>query len=91
MLAHISTFWLPKRGSSLQEYEDAFWVGPNSDGEGEIRQRFLRVAVADGASESMLAGRWANRLVTVFGTARNAARTKLGFYGCLSGGGFWLG
>jgi hypothetical protein len=79
MLAHISTFWLPKRGSSLQEYEDAFWVGPNGDGEGEIQQRALRVAVADGASESMLASRWANRLVAVFGLATNAARTRPGF------------
>jgi hypothetical protein len=79
MLAHISTFWLPKLGSSIQEYEDAFWVGPNGDGEGEIRQRFLRVAIADGASESMLASRWAKRLVAIFGTTRNAARTKRGF------------
>lgn len=79
MFAHISTFWSPKRGSSIQEYEDAFWVGPNGDSEGEIRQTPLRVAIADGASESMLASRWANRLVAVFGTTRNAARTKRGF------------
>jgi hypothetical protein len=79
MLAHVSTFWAPKRGSSREEYEDAFWVGPDGTSEGEIRQRSLRVAIADGASESMLASRWAKRLVTVFGTAKNAARTKPGF------------
>lgn len=79
MLAHVSPFSVPKRGSSPQEYEDAYWVGPNGDGEGEIRQRSLQVAVADGASESLLAGRWARRLVAVFGTAKSAPRTKRGF------------
>jgi hypothetical protein len=79
MLAHISTFWVPKRGSSLQEYEDASWVGPDGDGNGEMQQRSFRVAVADGASESLLAGRWARRLVAVFGTAVGATRTKRDF------------
>lgn len=79
MLAHTSAFWVPKRGSSLQEYEDAFWIGPNGDAEGEIRQSSLTVAVADGASESLLAGRWARRLVAVIGTAKGATRTKRGF------------
>jgi hypothetical protein len=79
MLTHISTFWVPKRGSSLEEYEDAFWVGPSGDAEGEVNQSSLTVAIADGASESLLAGRWARRLVAVIGTARGATRTKRGF------------
>jgi hypothetical protein len=79
MLAHVSTFWVPKRGSSLQEYEDAAWVGPDGSSSGDIRQRSLAVAVADGASESLLAGRWARRLVHVFGRASNATRTRGGF------------
>jgi len=79
MLALTNTFWVPKRGSSLKEYEDASWVAPDGIGNAEVRQETLRVAVADGASESLLAGRWARRLVRVFGTAKNATHTKRGF------------
>jgi hypothetical protein len=84
MLAHASTFWVPKRGSSAQEYEDAAWVGPYGNGSGEIQQRSLTVAVADGASESLLAGRWARRLVETFGRARSATRTRAGFIAAYS-------
>jgi hypothetical protein len=68
----VRTFWVQKRGGSPQEYEDAFWVGPGGNSDGEIQEKSLTVAVADGASESLLAGRWASRLVGVFGTVRNA-------------------
>ena len=74
MLAIVSTFTVPKRGSSPQEYEDAVWVGPDGNGSGELQASSLTMAVADGASESLLAGRWARRLVGVFGTNR-ATRT----------------
>ncbi len=77
MLALTSTFWVPKLGSSAQEYEDASWVGPDGYGNGEMQQKSLRVAVADGASESLLAGRWARRLVTVFGMAKGATQEVL--------------
>lgn len=76
MIAHASTFYVPKRGSSYQEYEDAWWVGPDGHGNGEIQLKSLRVAIADGASSSMLAGRWAKHLVEVFGVARGVARAK---------------
>jgi hypothetical protein len=76
---YASTFNLPKRGSSLQEYEDAFWVGPDGDGNGEIEIGSLRVVVADGASASMLAGRWARRLVKIFGSAKGVTRTRPDF------------
>lgn len=84
MFAHtttfwVSTFWVPKRGSSPQEYEDAAWVGPDGNGNGEIQQHSLAVAIADGASESLLAGRWARRLVEVFGRVSSATRTRAGF------------
>jgi hypothetical protein len=80
MWAHTTTFWVPKRGSSVGEYEDAAWVGPVGNGTGEIRGRSLTVAIADGASESFLAGHWARRLVKGFGTARGGAiRTRAGF------------
>jgi hypothetical protein len=77
MLAIVSTFWVPKRGSSYQEYEDAFWVDSH-DGSGEIRRSPFKAAIADGASESLLAGRWADRLVEVFGTSK-AARSRREF------------
>jgi hypothetical protein len=50
------TFWLPKRGSSAAEYEDAA-SGDSSRG---------RFAVADGASESSFAAEWARMLVEGF-------------------------
>lgn len=78
MLAITSTFWVPKRGSSPQEYEDAVWVGPDGNGSGELHCQSLLVAVADGASESLLAGRWARRLVEVFGSNKST-RTRLAF------------
>jgi len=78
MLAITSTFWVPKRGSSDQEYEDAVWVGPGGDGSGELQGSSLTVAIADGASESLLAGRWAKRLVRVFGTNK-PIRTRSAF------------
>ena len=78
MLAITSTFWVPKRGSSPQEYEDAVWVGPDGDGSGELQASSLTMAIADGASESLLAGRWARRLVEVFGTNK-ATRTRPAF------------
>lgn len=78
MLAITSTFSVPKRGSSPREYEDAVWVGPDGDGSGELQTASLTMAIADGASESMLAGRWARRLVEVFGTNK-ATRTRPAF------------
>jgi hypothetical protein len=78
MLAMISTFSVPKRGSSPQEYEDAVWIGPDGDGTGELQAFSLTTAIADGASESLLAGRWARRLVEVFGTNK-ATRTRPAF------------
>jgi hypothetical protein len=78
MLAITSTFWVPKRGSSLEEYEDAVWTGPDGNSSGELRAPSLSMAIADGASESMLAGKWARRLVEVFGTNRST-RTRAAF------------
>jgi hypothetical protein len=78
MLAITSTFWVPKRGSSPQEYEDAVWIGPNGDSSGELQASSLAMSIADGASESMLAGRWARRLVGVFG-ANKSTRTRSAF------------
>jgi hypothetical protein len=48
--------WLPRRGNSAQEYEDASACAPDHG----------RFAIADGASESSFAGLWAQLLVEGF-------------------------
>lgn len=58
MRALTTTFWLARHGNEAAEYEDAFQ--PRKDGRHSARR--LRFAVADGASESMLSGRWADVL-----------------------------
>jgi len=55
----IDSSWLPKEGNTLLEYEDAFY--PKLTGSYEKEQ--VTVAVSDGASESMLSGKWAEFLV----------------------------
>ena len=55
----LTSFWLPRHGSPADQYEDAFC--PRRVG--VRRGSHLRVAVADGASESMLSGLWAELLV----------------------------
>jgi len=62
------TFWVPKEGNSEAEYEDAF----HPQNLGERRCRILRFAMADGASEGMLSGPWAQILVRSF--CRSSAR-----------------
>ncbi|MBS2964943.1 hypothetical protein KGA66_17940 [Actinocrinis puniceicyclus] len=57
-----TVLWQPKAGSSEAEYEDA-WHAPD----GGTWAHALTVAVADGASESMLAGAWAADLARAVG------------------------
>jgi len=56
MSAAFRTFWLPRRGNSPEEYEDAFTA---DEGAG-------RYALADGATESPFARQWAEMLVEDF-------------------------
>jgi len=79
MRSEVNCFWLPKKGAPDAEYEDAYRVSPCKDDAGDYDPGFLRVIVADGASESMLAGRWARHLVTVFGAAPESLGTEAGF------------
>jgi hypothetical protein len=60
---HVRTAWSPKQESTLDEYEDALAVRPHPGATGAFAGPHLRVAVADGASESFLAREWASRLV----------------------------
>lgn len=77
MLANVSIFSVAKRDCPMEECEDASWVSPNALG--EVESKSLRVVVADGASESLLAGRWAKRLSSTFGMAACPTRTRRGF------------
>lgn len=64
-------FWLPKAGAGAEEYEDAFAFSEKVE-EGT----FVRVAVADGATESAFARRWANLLADRFAERGAAALTR---------------
>jgi hypothetical protein len=63
MYADCRSFWLPKADRSAEEYEDAFY--PKSDIEHSL-DRAMRFAVADGATESSFARRWAKQLVIAY-------------------------
>ena len=67
MLVFMTPFRLPKAGNTDDEYEDAFY--PVSGG--DLRGESLRFAVADGASEGMLSGEWAQVLVKAFCRSAN--------------------
>ncbi|MDP9388027.1 MAG: hypothetical protein M3Q48_08865 [Actinomycetota bacterium] len=62
----VSAFWAARGGSPADHYEDAFW--PRRPG--AQRTRRLRLAVADGATESMLSGLWADLLVRTWCRSR---------------------
>jgi hypothetical protein len=59
-------FWVPKRGNSEDEFDDAMW--PNQFR--EYHDPCARFAVADGATESLFARRWAETLVRAVGEGR---------------------
>lgn len=73
MRGQVSCFDLPKGGSDAAEYEDACYVDAVTSADGEVDSPEVRIAVADGASESLLAGRWANELVRRFAGIAPAA------------------
>jgi hypothetical protein len=77
MNGQVSGFWLPKVGASAAEYEDAYWFGRGERHDDDLL--FLRVIITDGASESMLARRWAWRLITAFAGALENLGTEAGF------------
>ena len=54
-------------------------MGSAGASEGELDQSILRLSLADGASESLLASRWARLLVSCFGKIDSAATTASGF------------
>lgn len=59
MHVSVDAFWLPKLGSSNEEYEDAYYPAePVSE-----RRPSISIAVADGATETSFANTWADLLV----------------------------
>ena len=62
MRIYASPFWLPKEGNSRKEYEDAFFPRER----GQIRTTQASFGVADGASEGIFSGWWAQILATSF-------------------------
>ncbi len=64
MRGQIDTFWLPKAGSTEEEYEDASANSVGDQPSVELAEGVddVRLAVADGATESLLSGRWAKVL-----------------------------
>jgi hypothetical protein len=67
--------WLPKAGNREDEYEDACWP----DHALTTTQPVVRCAVADGATESAFAGRWARQLAAAYGaTAGGESREEAG-------------
>ena len=66
MRATLTASWTPRAGSDERQYEDAFY--PRASGDRHARR--LRFAIADGASESMLSGLWADLLVRTWCKAR---------------------
>jgi hypothetical protein len=56
-------FWVPKHGNRDDEYEDAVWPQERQ----EYKDSCVRFAVADGATESSYARRWAGQLVQAVG------------------------
>src|SRR5438034_645216 len=65
MRAQARSFWAPKDGNSPNEYEDAVFPEDAFD-------RFfgrVRLAIADGSTESSYSGPWARLLVEHYGSA----------------------
>lgn len=59
MHIRTTTFWLPKKGNTEKEYEDAAWPLEETD----VDTSEFKCAVADGATEASFADIWARLLV----------------------------
>ncbi len=70
MRTSVEVFAAPKAGNSAAEYEDAHWPRQSSDVTSAVR-----LAVADGATETSFSGIWARLLVKSYGRGRPAEAT----------------
>lgn len=73
MRSVVSSFWLPRAGSPTEHYEDAYFPR----GTGVRTSPRLRLAVSDGATESMLSGLWAQTLVRTWCRSRRRGMADL--------------
>lgn len=79
MRAKVVTWWAHKDGNDPREYEDAWSIDPpGAEADKQISGHYVRVVVADGASESLLAGRWAREVTKAFAAAPVAAVRQAG-------------
>ena len=67
MRVYIDVFRTQKAGNAESEYEDAFWQ-PKC--QGAFHGDALRIAAADGATDSIFSGFWAYLLVRAYGRRR---------------------
>lgn len=77
MRASAIAYSAVKDGSATAEYEDAFQILPGTGD--EVPGDWVGVAVADGATESLLARQWATMLADEFAGVPNAARDSNAF------------
>jgi len=77
MRASVIAYWAAKEGSSATEYEDAWHVLPGTGD--EVPGDWVSVAVADGATESLLARRWATMMAEKFAATSAAAYDPCSF------------
>jgi hypothetical protein len=70
MKASLIAYWAAKEGSSAAEYEDAWRALPGPAD--EVPGNWVAIAVADGATESLLARQWAALTADEFALARTA-------------------
>ena len=71
----FQTFWEPKLGSKASEYEDACF--PRKPRRWQIRDKPIRFAIADGATEASFSRTWARLLVTSVVRKRIGRRNDL--------------
>jgi len=64
MKAVVQAFWLPKHGNSPEEYEDAYC--PKNWDSYDREVQYVRLAVADGATEASFSGPWALQLARAY-------------------------
>jgi hypothetical protein len=83
MRASVIAYWAAKEGSSAAEYEDAWHVLPGTGD--DVPGDGVAVAVADGATESLLARRWAAMVAEEFAAASDAAHDAGVFAGTALG------
>jgi hypothetical protein len=67
MKIYVDILHAPKAGNAQSEYEDAFWPrGMHST----LQTHRVRIAAADGATDSFFSGLWARLLVRAYGRQR---------------------